>query len=110
MKWIACINTREAGKKAAAVPGKGPPAAIGLRKWLLPIVTAFIMFSGLSLCRAQAPGQVPPPPSPEPEKPVAVPNGYTIERDVNLVVLHVSVLDEAGQFVPGLLQGNFRIF
>src|SRR5205085_5297906 len=43
-------------------------------------------------------------------KPAQVPAGYAIQRDVNLVVLHVSVVDEHGQFVPGLLQQNFRVF
>jgi len=32
-----------------------------------------------------------------------------MRRDVNLVVLHVSVLDENGQFVPGLTAKDFRV-
>jgi hypothetical protein len=35
---------------------------------------------------------------------------YRIRSDVNLVVLHTSVLDERGRFVPGLKQENFRVF
>jgi VWFA-related protein len=69
-----------------------------------------IVFATVSIGRAQAPVQAPPPPPPEPEKPVAVPQGYSIQRDVNLVLLHVSVLDDKGQFVPGLMQDNFRVF
>ena len=70
----------------------------------------FLLMSTTPFSKAQNPGQVPPPPPPEPEKPVADPNGYKIQRDVNLVILHVSVVDEHGQFVPGLLQSNFRVF
>src|ERR1700758_1217784 len=62
--------------------------------------------------RAQQPGQPSPPP---PELPQAAPepplqSAYTIQRSVDLVVLHVSVTDERGQFVPGLKEENFRVF
>jgi len=35
---------------------------------------------------------------------------YRIRRDVNLVVLHATVLDGRGRFVPDLRQENFRVF
>jgi VWFA-related protein len=35
---------------------------------------------------------------------------YRIRRDVNLVVLHATVLDQQGRFVPDLKQENFRVF
>jgi VWFA-related protein len=35
---------------------------------------------------------------------------YRILRDVNLVVLHATVLDERGRFVPDLKPENFRVF
>jgi Ca-activated chloride channel family protein len=106
MSWIAHMNRRN----PSVTEANRPSPAIPLRKCLLPLITALVIFGGASVCRGQAPGQVPPPPPPEPEKPVATPDGYTIQRDVNLVVLHVSVVDESGQFVPGLMQGNFRVF
>jgi Ca-activated chloride channel family protein len=57
----------------------------------------------------------PAPPPPEPEPPQSAPepplqSGYTIQRSVDLVVLHISVTDERGQFVPGLKAENFRVF
>jgi len=58
----------------------------------------------LSAGRAQQ--QAPPPPPPQ-ESPSG---GYAIQRDVNLVVLHASVVNSRGQFVPGLQQDNFRVF
>jgi hypothetical protein len=36
--------------------------------------------------------------------------GYAIQRDVDLVVLHASVTNARGQFVPGLMQENFHVF
>src|SRR6202023_1251094 len=35
--------------------------------------------------------------------------GQSIKVDVNLVVLHTSVLDDRGKFVEGLTQDNFRV-
>src|ERR1700680_2978160 len=55
-----------------------------------------------------APPPEPPPPQNVPEPPLQ--SGYTIQRSVDLVVLHVSVTDEHGQFVPGLKENNFRVF
>jgi VWFA-related protein len=74
------------------------------------LVTLVILASG----HAQQPGRpAPPPPEPppaqaSPEAPLQ--SAYTIERSVDLVVLHVSVTDEHGQFVPGLQEENFRLF
>jgi len=59
--------------------------------------------AALSLGRAQQ-GPIPPPPAPQ------EPSGYAIQRDVNLVVLHASVVNARGLFVPGLRQENFRVF
>jgi Ca-activated chloride channel family protein len=55
--------------------------------------------------------QLPPPPQPLP--PGQVPNkdqGSSIKVNVNLVVLHTTVLDDRGRFVDGLKQEDFRIF
>jgi VWFA-related protein len=57
----------------------------------------------VSVGRAQQ--QAPPPPPQESPS-----GGYAIQRDVNLVVLHASVVNSRGQFVPGLQQDNFRVF
>jgi hypothetical protein len=62
---------------------------------------------------AQQAGEAPPPPPETPQippAPEAQSNGYTIHRDVDLVELHVSVVDDHGQFVPGLKEENFRIY
>ena len=58
---------------------------------------------------AQISVQQPPPPPNAPQAPPSA-GGYTIHSNVNLVLLHVSVLDEHGAFVPGLKQEDFRVF
>jgi len=65
-----------------------------------------IAFAAVTLVRAQ---QAPaPPPSAQREQEPS--GGYAIRRDANLVVLHASVINARGQFVPGLKQENFRVF
>ncbi len=45
----------------------------------------------------------------QPAPPQRKSDDYKIQRDVNLVVLHASVVDERGRFVPDLKQENFRV-
>jgi Ca-activated chloride channel homolog len=57
---------------------------------------------------AQLPVSTPPPPPPgQPSS--AEKQGSTIKVQVNLVVLHTTVLDDRGRFADGLKQENFRI-
>jgi len=79
------------------------------------ILSAVFVFSLLLLvalppCLAQdnplaqpAPQQPPPPNQPNQQ-------GGSIKVDVNLVVLHTTVLDDRGKFVDGLKEENFRVF
>jgi VWFA-related protein len=53
--------------------------------------------------RAQQQSTPPAPPAQKNEE-------YRIRRDVNLVVLHATVLDDRGRFVPDLRQESFRVF
>ncbi|PYU22354.1 MAG: VWA domain-containing protein [Acidobacteria bacterium] len=74
------------------------------------ILVSLVLATG----RAQQPARpLPPAPGPEPQQKAPEPplqSGYTIQSSVDLVVLHVSVTDEHGQFVPGLKEENFRVF
>jgi Ca-activated chloride channel family protein len=79
-----------------------------MRKLSLP-------FFALFLLATTALGQIPlPGPPPPPPPPGAATNsgkqGAGIKVDVNLVVLHTSVLDDRGRFADGLKQDNFRVF
>ena len=51
---------------------------------------------------APAPPQQPSPPPPG--------GGYRLRRDVNLVVLYASVVDDKGNFIPNLQEDNFRVY
>jgi Ca-activated chloride channel family protein len=60
--------------------------------------------------RAQIPVNTPPPPPPPGQDAGKSQSGSRISVDVNLVVLHTTVLDDRGKFVEGLAQDNFRVF
>ncbi len=68
-----------------------------------------IFLAASTLAFAQISVQQPPPPPNTPKPPAAPSGGYTIHSNVNLVLLHVSVLNERGIFVPGLKPENFRV-
>jgi Ca-activated chloride channel family protein len=80
----------------------------------LKIAVYFVMLS--LVCAGSALAQVPvqaiaPPPPPSEQAPATVPQGTgKISLNVNLVVLHTSVLDDRGKFVEGLTQENFRVY
>jgi Ca-activated chloride channel family protein len=48
--------------------------------------------------------------TPSPQAPQKKNDDYRISRDVNLVVLHATVLDDRGKFVSDLKQDSFRVF
>ncbi len=69
---------------------------------LIVLLAAGLVWAG-SASQAQQP---PAPPDPAQQKS----GDFRIQKDVNLVVLHASVLDERGRFVGDLKQENFRVF
>ena len=54
------------------------------------------------------PNSVPPPPG-QADRPLRDKQGASIRVNVNLVVLHTTVLDDRGHFVDGLKEENFRV-
>src|ERR1700740_3333984 len=77
------------------------------------IATCLLLLS--LVCAGGALGQVPvqatAPPPPPGQTPAPAPQGTgKISLNVNLVVLHTSVLDDRGKFVEGLTQDNFRVY
>jgi Ca-activated chloride channel family protein len=66
-----------------------------------------LVLSGLPAV-AQIPDTTPPPPPPG-QDPSAGKQDPRIRVDVNLVVLHTTVLDDRGRFADGLKQDNFRV-
>lgn len=66
---------------------------------------------GAGVLFAQIPVQTAPPPPPSDPQSTGNPqSGSHIKVDVNLVVLHTTVLDDRGRFVEGLAQDNFRVY
>ena len=62
---------------------------------------------------AQNPAQPAPPPPDNPQTAPTAPaqgKSYSIQRAVNLVVLHASVVSDRGVFVPGLKEADFHVF
>ena len=51
----------------------------------------------------------PPPPPPAPKKIPGMPD-YSIQVNVPLVTLDVMALTKEGQFIPGLKEGNFKVY
>src|SRR5438128_3830013 len=78
---------------------------------------AAALFAGVSAAallvistHAQAPGQDPlAPQMKQPPPPGSQQPGASIKVDVNLVVLHTTVLDDRGRFADGLKEENFRV-
>jgi Ca-activated chloride channel family protein len=77
-------------------------------RYLSLLLCAFAFL--ISSVSAQLPVAAPPPPPPPGQDPNAGKQGSSIKVDVNLVVLHTTVLDDRQRFADGLKQENFRVF
>ncbi len=75
------------------------------RRHSLPVLFFVLLALSFSISVRLGAQQPASPPQPAQKK-----DEYRIRTDVNLVVLHASVLDDRGRFVPGLQQENFRVF
>ncbi len=70
----------------------------------LCILTTALASSLLIFLPGGASGQQPP------QRPAQRSDEYTIRKDVQFVVLHATVVDERGRFVPSLAKEHFRVF
>ena len=74
-------------------------------------LAGFSLFAAVALLAIAAPlslhAQRPSQPA-APQAPSEAPD-YSIRKDVNLVLLHVSVVNDRGQFVSGLKESDFRV-
>ena len=71
----------------------------------------FLLLLALLAASPCARGQQPLPPSPPPPLTPGTQNqSHKIQTTVDLVVLHTTVLNEKGEFVPSLKVDNFRVF
>jgi len=78
------------------------------------VQTLSILLCAIVLLASPASAQLPVPSPPPPPPPGQVSNsgkqGSSIKVDVNLVVLHTTVLDDRQRFADGLKQESFRVF
>ena len=77
------------------------------RVFCFAVILCALVF-GVSQASAQIPVVNPQPPPPG-QNSSAEKQGSTIKVQVNLVVLHTTVLDDRGRFADGLKQENFRV-
>ena len=85
-------------------------AATILRSKERSLITGCCVFAAMALALAGAGLRAAPPAQTAPYTGPAPGQGYRLSRDVELVVLYASVLDERGNFVPSLEENNFRIY
>src|SRR5438093_2800969 len=76
-------------------------------RYLCLLVCAVGLFAPPVSAQIPIPNSVPPPPGQDPN---AGKQGSSIKVDVNLVVLHTTVLDDRQRFADGLKPENFRVF
>src|SRR3989449_6184849 len=72
-------------------------------------IVASFLFAFTTSAQLPVPTSAPPPPGQAPAANTSQ-EGSKIKVDVNLVVLHTTVVDDRGKFVDGLKQENFRVF
>jgi Ca-activated chloride channel family protein len=106
-EWIRGV--RSAGR---GVTSRARSALQGLPVFAVLIFLAVSFFSSITIAQNLPPSAAPvPPPPPGYTPPGQQPDqGNRIKSSVDLVVLHVSVSDDTGQFVSDLKQNDFRVF
>src|SRR5262249_17611073 len=89
------------------------PPAIKSAQYLFLVAASTLVVCGLALNGVPAAAQIPQVTTSQPLPPGQDPNAgkqdNKIRVDVNLVVLHTTVLDDRGRFADGLKQDNFRV-
>src|SRR6266566_1194772 len=76
-------------------------------RYLSVLICAAAILASAAVAQIPIPNSVPPPPSQGPD---AGKQGPSIKVDVNLVVLHTTVIDDRQRFADGLKPENFRVF
>src|SRR5438094_1261405 len=76
-------------------------------RYLFVLICAAAILASAAFAQIPIPNSVPPPPSRDPD---AGKQGPSIKVDVNLVVLHTTVIDDRQRFADGVKPENFRVF
>src|SRR5216683_3261785 len=110
-----CVHPRDSRPLASFQRRVTTLPAISLRPRVLCWVqTLSILLCAIVLLASPASAQLPVPSPPPPPPPGQVSNsgkqGSSIKVNVDLVVLHTTVIDDRQRFADGLKQENFRVF
>ncbi|PYT40563.1 MAG: hypothetical protein DMG45_16645, partial [Acidobacteria bacterium] len=102
-------------RRSASFPRRDttPPATKSFRSFFNSLRYACLLACGIALFASTAFAQIPVPSTPPPPSGQDVnagKQGSSIKVDVNLVVLHTTVLDDRQRFADGLKSENFRGF
>ncbi|PYU48923.1 MAG: VWA domain-containing protein [Acidobacteria bacterium] len=102
-------------RRSASFPRRDttPPATKSFRSFFNSLRYACLLACGIALFASTAFAQIPVPSTPPPPSGQDVnagKQGSSIKVDVNLVVLHTTVLDDRQRFADGLKSENFRVF
>src|ERR1035438_8761281 len=93
-------------------PATTPPVTRSASRHLFALTLSGFVLCALGFVASLTVAQIPPPTS-QPAPPGQSPNSGSqdpkIRVDVNLVVLHTTVLDDRGRFADGLKEDNFRV-
>ena len=103
-----CLPLLSTQRPATTPPVTKRPASYRLFAFPVALLLYALVFfaSGAAAQNPiQLPNSQPPPPGQGQDK-----QGSSIKVDVNLVVLHTTVLDDRGRFAEGLKEENFRVF
>src|SRR6266567_1916831 len=110
----SCAHPRDFRRSASIPRPDITPPATELFRRLFPsvryfslLICAAVVFSSAALAQIPIPNSVPPPPG---QAANAGKQGSKVIVNVNLVVLHTTVIDDRQRFADGLKSENFRIF
>src|SRR2546421_1745397 len=110
----SCAHPRDFRRSASIPRPDFTPPATELFRRLFPslryfslLICAAVVFSSAALAQIPIPNSVPPPPGQDAN---AGKQGSKLVIDVDLVVLHTTVLDDRHRFADGLKSENFRVF
>src|SRR6266576_1813525 len=110
----SCAHPRDFRRSAYIPRPDITPPATELFRRLFPsvryfclLICAAVVFSSAALAQIPIPNSVPPPPGQDAN---AGKQGSKLIIDVDLVVLHTTVLDDCNRFADGLKSENFRVF
>src|SRR6266852_5638022 len=110
----SCEQPRD-WQRSASIPRPDitPPATESFWRLFSPVryffllICAAAMFASPAFAQIPIPNSAPPPPGQDSN---AGKQGSSIKVEVNLVVLHTTVIDDRQRFADGLKSENFRVF